>query len=46
MTAQTLTPLTVDTPLGRAALSLRDGWAIVRRNLAQLRHAPDAARAP
>jgi ABC-2 type transport system permease protein len=40
MTAQALTPLTADTPLGRAALSLRDGWAIVRRNLAQLRHAP------
>ena len=40
MTDQTLTPLTAATPLGRTALALRDGWAIVRRNLAQLRHAP------
>jgi ABC-2 type transport system permease protein len=46
MTAQTVTPrtaatpMTADTRLGRAALSLRDGWAIVQRNLAQLRHAP------
>ena len=36
----TPTPITADTRLGRAALSLRDGWAIVLRNLAQLRHAP------
>jgi hypothetical protein len=40
MTTSTVTPLTADTPLGRGVLSLRDGWAIVRRNLAQLRHAP------
>ncbi|WP_194895654.1 ABC transporter permease [Catenulispora pinisilvae] len=45
-TAQTGTPLTVgpartaDTPFGRAVLALRDGRAIVLRNLSQMRHAP------
>ena len=40
MTTQIGTPLTAVTPVGRTGLALRDGWAVVRRNLAQLRHAP------
>jgi ABC-2 type transport system permease protein len=31
---------TLPTPVTDVALSLRDGWTVVRRNLAQMRHAP------